>query len=57
MAKAGEGAAQSPPQHQGADGGVRVLTFGCRLNTYELEAMRDPPPRHRGRCVPRPRGR
>ncbi|MEO3471949.1 tRNA (N(6)-L-threonylcarbamoyladenosine(37)-C(2))-methylthiotransferase MtaB [Roseomonas sp. CAU 1739] len=27
--------------HEGVAGAVSVLTFGCRLNTYESEAMRD----------------
>ncbi len=29
-----------PPREE-ADGGVKVITFGCRLNTYESEVMKD----------------
>ena len=29
-----------PPREE-TDGGVRVVTFGCRLNTYESEVMKD----------------
>ncbi len=33
---------EAPRQRGGSGaGGVRTLTFGCRLNTYESEAMRD----------------
>lgn len=35
---AGEG---SGPQVSGEAGGPQVITFGCRLNTYESEVMRD----------------
>lgn len=31
----------APEDQAVADGAVSVLTFGCRLNTYESEAMRD----------------
>lgn len=33
-------AAQNPGDGEAPAGGVRLLTFGCRLNTYESEAMR-----------------
>ena len=29
-----------PPREE-AEGGVKVITFGCRLNTYESEVMKD----------------
>ena len=29
-----------PPREE-ADGGLKVITFGCRLNTYESEVMKD----------------
>jgi len=29
-----------PPREE-TDGGVKVITFGCRLNTYESEVMKD----------------
>lgn len=29
-----------PPREE-ADGGVKVITFGCRLNTYESEVMKE----------------
>lgn len=35
----GEGQASAPALQDGGDG-VRLLTFGCRLNTYESEVMR-----------------
>src|SRR5919199_6335086 len=34
------GEAQAPDMTR-SPGGIEVLTFGCRLNTYESEAMRD----------------
>jgi threonylcarbamoyladenosine tRNA methylthiotransferase MtaB len=40
MTAAGHGEAEAPGITR-APGGIEVLTFGCRLNTYESEAMRD----------------
>lgn len=36
-----EGPEEVLPPREEADGGVKVITFGCRLNTYESEVMKD----------------
>lgn len=38
--EAGEGSFAPPALSRSGDGHVEVVTFGCRLNTYESEAMR-----------------